>query len=137
MRFSSRSRSRPRSVSSGFLLELALDDIGQERVQLGAHQVVAVRARLAHRADGGAGVQHVADLDGALGVELVEPHLVGEAVHRLARMHGAQREARVLEDVGQQRRLDDGLELMGAARLGARHVGQRRAQRLGAEQAAT
>ena len=93
----------------GLSLELALDHVGQEGVQLRAHQVVAVHVCLAHGADGRPGIQHVPDLEGAVGVELVEPDLVGEAVHRLARMHGAQHEARVLEHVGQQRRLDDRL----------------------------
>ena len=46
----------------GLALELALDHVGQERVQLRAHQVVAGRVRLAHRADGRPGVQHVPDL---------------------------------------------------------------------------
>ena len=65
-------------------LELALDDVGKEGVQLGAHEIVAVRVRFPHRADGRAGIQHIAHLRGAFWIELVEPDLVGEAVHRLA-----------------------------------------------------
>ena len=92
-------------------------------MQLRAHQILAGRVGLAHRADGRPGVQHVPDLESALGIELIEPDLVGKAVHRLTRVHGTQRQAGVLEDVGQQRRLDDRLQLMGAPRLRARHIG--------------
>ncbi len=116
-------------------LERLLGDDGEELVKLGTHEIAPLALVVLHRVDGRARVEHAQHPPARVRIELLRSHLGHEARYIGDGAQGLQRDARGLEGVGQQRVLDDGLELLRRARLEARHVRQRRAHGVGAEEA--
>ncbi len=119
-------------------LQFALAYLGEIFVELGAHQVAAGIGRIAgHGIDGGAGAQRLAHLR----AQQFRRHVIDDDFADMAggvagdRPHRLDDEAGVAEAIGQQRRVDDALQLRGRTPAAMRQVGQRRAHGVGAEQA--
>ena len=115
-------------------VELPLRNHGQIFEQLRAHLIARKpRNRLAHGADGSAGVHDTTEI-GSVRVVLMNDDLSREAIRRRDRSHGAKHEARCLQPMRHQCGIDDRFELLRGASLAARHIRQRRAHRIGTEQ---
>ena len=88
-----------------------------------------------HSADRGAGIQDAPHHGFRLRVEIAQIDDGAVAGQTRVGVHGLDDSARILKPVWQQRVVDDAVEIVGAAGLHARHVRQRRADGVGAEQA--